>query len=66
MDKLRYPIGRYSFEGMTVKQREQWILEIERLPGQLRAALADLDEDMLNTVFHCASVYKCSNTFYIL
>ncbi|MGO4183381.1 YfiT family bacillithiol transferase [Paenibacillus sp. MCAF9] len=51
MDKLRYPIGRYSFEGMTVKQREQWIVEIEKLPGQLRAALADLDEDMLNTSY---------------
>lgn len=51
MDKLRYPIGRYSFEGMTNKHREQWIADIERLPGQLRAALADLDEEQLDTPY---------------
>ncbi|OBZ16793.1 MULTISPECIES: YfiT family bacillithiol transferase [Bacillales] len=51
MDKLRYPIGRYSFEGMTVKHREQWISDIEKLPGQLRAALADLNDEQLDTSY---------------
>ncbi|OMF37521.1 metal-dependent hydrolase [Paenibacillus sp. FSL H8-0548] len=51
MDKLRYPIGRYSFEGMTVKHREQWIADIEKLPGQLREALADLDNEQLDTPY---------------
>ncbi|MCA0753939.1 putative metal-dependent hydrolase [Paenibacillus sp. N4] len=51
MDKLRYPIGRYSYAGMTVKQREQWIEEIEKLPGQLRAALEGLDDEQLDTPY---------------
>ncbi|WP_028611124.1 YfiT family bacillithiol transferase [Paenibacillus harenae] len=51
MDKLRYPIGRYSYEGMTAKQREQWISEVERLPGQLKAALEGLDDDQLDTPY---------------
>lgn len=51
MDKLRYPIGRYSFDGMTVKHREQWIADIENLPAQLRAALADLDAEQLDTSY---------------
>ncbi|NIK75723.1 putative damage-inducible protein DinB [Paenibacillus castaneae] len=51
MDKLRYPIGRYSFEGMTVKHREQWIADMEKLPSQLAAALSDLDETQLDTPY---------------
>ncbi|CAM3948968.1 putative metal-dependent hydrolase [Paenibacillus alkaliterrae] len=51
MDKLRYPIGRYSFEGMTVKHREQWISEMEKLPAGLKAALADLDDEQLDTPY---------------
>lgn len=51
MDKLRYPIGRYSFEGMTVKHREQWIADMENLPSQLAAVLADLDENQLDTSY---------------
>ncbi|WP_424765862.1 YfiT family bacillithiol transferase [Paenibacillus sp. sgz302251] len=51
MDKLRYPIGRYSFEGMTAKHREQWISDIEKLPSQLRAAIADLDDSQLDTAY---------------
>ncbi|CAM4285234.1 putative damage-inducible protein DinB [Paenibacillus endophyticus] len=55
MDKLRYPIGRYSFEGMTNKHREQWIIDIERLPGQLSAALAELDDEQLDTSYRSGS-----------
>ncbi|MBD2871455.1 YfiT family bacillithiol transferase [Paenibacillus arenilitoris] len=51
MDKLRYPIGRYSYEGMTVKQRELWIADVENLPAQLKAALAGLDEEQLDTPY---------------
>ncbi|WP_139998176.1 YfiT family bacillithiol transferase [Paenibacillus paridis] len=51
MDKLRYPIGRYSFEGMTVKHREQWISDMEKLPAQLREALADLDNEQWDTPY---------------
>ncbi len=51
MDNLRYPIGKYSFEGMTVKQREQWIAEIEQLPLQVKAAIEGLEEAQLDTVY---------------
>ncbi len=74
MDKLRYPIGRYSFDGMTVKHREQWIADIEKLPAQLRAALADLDAEQLDTSYRsggwtlapgCASSRGCFNELFL-
>lgn len=51
MGELRYPIGRYSFEGMTVKHREQWIAELAKLPEQLKAAIAGLDDEQLDTPY---------------
>ncbi|MDQ0059573.1 YfiT family bacillithiol transferase [Paenibacillus harenae] len=51
MEKLRYPIGRYVYEGMTTKQMEQWIADMERLPGQLRESLSGLSEEQLDTAY---------------
>ncbi|MHA6484596.1 YfiT family bacillithiol transferase [Paenibacillus sp. strain BS8-2] len=51
MEQLRYPIGRYQFEGMNSAQRERWISEIEALPGQLRAAIDGLDAEQLDTPY---------------
>lgn len=51
MDKLRYPIGRYAYEGMTAKQKDEWIADIERLPGQLRQALEGLNDEQLDTPY---------------
>jgi len=51
MDKLRYPIGRYVYESMTAKHREQWITDMEKLPEQLKAVLNELDDEMLDTAY---------------
>lgn len=51
MDQLRYPIGRYEFEGMTTQQCERWISEIERLPAKLKAALEGMDDSQLDTPY---------------
>ncbi|MBH5316762.1 putative metal-dependent hydrolase [Paenibacillus sp. GSMTC-2017] len=51
MEKLRYPIGRYSYEGMTVVQKDKWIVEIENLPAQMRQAIDGLTEEQLNTPY---------------
>lgn len=51
MEQLRYPIGRYQFEGMNSAQRDKWIAEVEALPVRLRAALDGLDENQLDTPY---------------
>lgn len=51
MEQLRYPIGRYSFEGMTNAQKDKWIVEVEKLPEQLKAAIAGLSEEQLDTKY---------------
>ncbi|MDQ6420834.1 putative metal-dependent hydrolase [Paenibacillus sp. LHD-117] len=51
MEQLRYPIGRYQFEGMNPAQREKWMTQIEQLPAQLRAALDGLTEEQLDTPY---------------
>ncbi|MFD0587920.1 YfiT family bacillithiol transferase [Paenibacillus sp. GCM10027627] len=51
MEHLRYPIGRYSFEGMNSEQQEKWIAEIERLPAALREAVAGLNDEQLDTPY---------------
>lgn len=51
MEQLRYPIGSYVFEGMSAAQQRQWIEEIERLPGELRAAVEGLTDEQLDTPY---------------
>lgn len=51
MEQFRYPIGRYTFEGMTTAQKDKWIVEVEMLPAQLRAALDGLNAEQLDTAY---------------
>lgn len=51
MDQMRYPIGTYTFEGMTAAQKDKWIREVAELPGQLRASIDGLTEEQLDTPY---------------
>ncbi|MEK3884416.1 YfiT family bacillithiol transferase [Paenibacillus sp. PL2-23] len=51
MEQLRYPIGKYSFEGMTAAQQREWIREVEALPALLKAAIEGLDDEQLDTPY---------------
>ena len=52
MDDPRYPIGRFSLEGeITEARRQAWIDEIDRAPAALRAAVAGLTADQMETPY---------------
>jgi hypothetical protein len=52
MKDLQYPIGRFSFpESSTPEERQTWIREIARTPQDLRAAVAGLSEQQLDTPY---------------
>jgi uncharacterized damage-inducible protein DinB len=52
MEKLRYPIGKFSFDvDITPEKRAAWIGDIERLPGELRRALSGLSAEQLDTPY---------------
>jgi uncharacterized damage-inducible protein DinB len=52
MSDLQYPIGRFTFpESTTAEQRQTWIQEIARAPQELRAAVAGLSQDQLDTPY---------------
>ena len=52
MDQLRYPIGRFERPGtLSATDRESAISEIEVLPGQLSAAVANWDDKRLDTPY---------------
>src|ERR1700728_529933 len=49
----RYPIGKFSFPESTTtpEQRREWIREIAEAPACLRAAVAGLNEEQLDTPY---------------
>jgi hypothetical protein len=51
MDALRYPIGRYRFEGMNAARQEKWISELEELPKVLRETISGLDDSQLDLAY---------------
>lgn len=53
MSDLRYPLGRFSRPKTTITaaDRQQWISEIEAAPGLLRAAVAGLQDEQLDTPY---------------
>ena len=52
MSDLRYPIGKFTFDGpITEKQRSQLIDDIEGAPAKLRAAVAGLSPQQLDTPY---------------
>lgn len=51
-ESLRYPIGRFSpLEEVTVADREKYLSEIEQLPTAMRAVVAGLTDEQLNTPY---------------
>jgi hypothetical protein len=52
MADLQYPIGRFSFpDSSTAAERQAWIGEIARVPRDLRAAVAGLSAEQLDTPY---------------
>ncbi|WP_127585129.1 YfiT family bacillithiol transferase [Paenibacillus koleovorans] len=52
MTDLRFPIGRFQWEGdISQQQSNRWMEEIEAAPAQLRAAVAGLSEEQLDTPY---------------
>jgi len=52
MEDPRYPIGPFQFDGKTSPQlREHWIGEIAAAPGAMRAAVAGLTQQQLDTPY---------------
>jgi uncharacterized damage-inducible protein DinB len=52
MDDHRYPIGKFSFpQTTTADQRQLWITEVAEAPAKIRAAVAGLDAQQLNTPY---------------
>jgi hypothetical protein len=52
MADLRYPIGKFSFEGpLTNSQIQQLIDHIEQTPAKLRAAVQGLSDQQLDTPY---------------
>jgi hypothetical protein len=49
---LRYPVGRYvSTPAPTATERERFIREIEQAPARMRAAVAGLSNEQLDTPY---------------
>lgn len=52
MEDLRYPIGTFSLpEPATAGQRQEWIREVAEAPAKLRAAVAGLTPEQIETPY---------------
>ncbi|MCW5517561.1 YfiT family bacillithiol transferase [Muriicola sp. Z0-33] len=52
IEALRYPIGHFEIpEEITNSQLQEWIVQLEELPGRLTALVKDLKEDQLDTPY---------------
>src|SRR5712671_46218 len=52
MPDPRYPIGKFSFDGMlTPQQKTQHLNDIEQTPARLRSAVRGLSDEQLNTPY---------------
>lgn len=52
MEDLRYPVGQFDPTApITADDRERMISEIEQTPGKMRAAIAGLNEQQLDTPY---------------
>jgi hypothetical protein len=52
MTDLRYPIGKFTYEGPpTAKQKQELIRQIEEAPARLRAAVQGLSAAQLDTPY---------------
>jgi DinB family protein len=52
MSDLRYPIGKFHFEGpLPEEQKEKFLSDISHTPANLRAAVSGLSEKQLDTPY---------------
>lgn len=52
MSDLRYPVGRFTYDGpLTEKQKQIFLDEIAQAPAKLRAAIKDLSAHQLDTPY---------------
>src|SRR4029077_2321955 len=52
MTDLRYPIGKFTYQGPpTLSQRQELLLQIEQAPSRLRSAVTGLSEQQLDTPY---------------
>lgn len=52
MTDLRYPIGRFTYDGeMSDRRRAECVAQIAAAPARFRLAVAGLDDDQLNTPY---------------
>src|SRR5580692_9078457 len=52
MTDLRYPIGKFTYNGpLTVEQKQKFLDDIEHTPANLRAAVKGLSEEQLDTPY---------------
>lgn len=51
LDDMKYPIGKFKRGDVTPEQRESWIAEIAEAPAKLRAAVAGLSDEQLDTPY---------------
>jgi hypothetical protein len=52
MTDLRYPIGKFTYEGPpTAEQRQQMLDQVEQAPARLRTAVQGLSQQQLDTPY---------------
>jgi uncharacterized damage-inducible protein DinB len=52
VEDLRYPIGKFQYDGnATDERRREWIDQIADAPAKLRVAVADLNDQQLDTPY---------------
>ena len=52
MNDLRYPIGKFAYQGSpTPDQRQELLQQIEQAPARLRAAVKGLSQQQLDTPY---------------
>jgi hypothetical protein len=52
MTDLRYPIGKFTYEGLSTEgQKQKYINDIEQAPASLRAAVKGLSDQQLDTPY---------------
>jgi len=52
MTDLRYPVGKFIYEGpLSQDQKQKCVADIEQAPGKLRAAVANLSPPQLDTPY---------------
>lgn len=48
---LKYPVGTFQFDGEIASMADGWIKEIGALPGLLKEAVGNMDDEQLDTAY---------------